>query len=45
MIKKMINESKVRENDHAIYDLFAVVNHVGKIDSGHYTALVRREVS
>lgn len=34
---------ELRENDHAIYDLFAVVNHIGKIDSGHYTALVRRE--
>lgn len=33
----------VRENEQAIYDLFAVVNHIGKIDSGHYTALVRRE--
>ena len=26
----------------AIYDLFAVVNHTGKIDRGHYTTLVRR---
>lgn len=37
------NLPELRENEHAIYDLFAVVNHVGKIDSGHYTALVRRE--
>lgn len=34
---------EVGENELAIYDLFAVVNHSGKIDSGHYTALVRRE--
>lgn len=26
----------------AVYDLFAVVNHTGKIDRGHYTTLVRR---
>ena len=27
----------------ATYDLFAVVNHLGKIDSGHYTTNVRRQ--
>ncbi len=27
----------------ALYDLFAVVNHTGTIDSGHYTTWVRRE--
>lgn len=41
--KRSFAHMDVRENDQAIYDLFAVVNHVGKIDSGHYTALVRRE--
>lgn len=41
--KRDFGQVDVRENDHAIYDLFAVVNHLGKIDSGHYTALVRRE--
>lgn len=33
----------IRENEQGIYDLFAVVDHLGKIDSGHYTSLVRRE--
>lgn len=27
----------------ATYDLFAIVNHLGKIDSGHYTTNVRRQ--
>lgn len=27
-------------NDH-VYDLFAVVNHTGKVDTGHYTAYAR----
>lgn len=43
LITEAEKQLELRENDHAIYDLFAVVNHVGKIDSGHYTALVRRE--
>lgn len=34
---------KVRNNEDGIYDLCAIVNHGGSIDSGHYTALVRRE--
>lgn len=33
----------LRGNEVSLYDLFAVVNHMGKIDSGHYTALIRRE--
>lgn len=33
----------LREPEESLYDLFAVVNHMGKIDSGHYTALIRRE--
>lgn len=33
----------LRETEESLYDLFAVVNHIGKIDIGHYTALVRRE--
>lgn len=35
----------VRGNGHALYDLFAVVNHNGRIDSGHYTAMVRKRGS
>eukprot|EP00177_Eucheuma_denticulatum_P001969 GFKZ01003521.1.p1 GENE.GFKZ01003521.1~~GFKZ01003521.1.p1 ORF type:complete len:735 (-),score=68.27 GFKZ01003521.1:1591-3795(-) len=35
--------SPPRATEESLYDLFAVVNHVGKIDSGHYTAMVRRE--
>lgn len=34
-----------RPGDECIYDLFAVVNHTGKIDRGHYTTLVRRRGS
>eukprot|EP00166_Cyanidium_caldarium_P003348 ctg_3248.g476 len=30
------------EPPHELYDLVAVVNHVGKIDRGHYTVHVRR---
>lgn len=37
------NKLAVRDDKSAIYDLFAVVNHNGKIDSGHYTALVRKQ--
>lgn len=33
----------IRTSGESIYDLFAVVNHIGKIDSGHYTALIRRQ--
>lgn len=36
-------DSVMCENQESLYDLFAVVNHIGKIDSGHYTALVRRQ--
>lgn len=36
-------DSIVQESEQTIYDLFAVVNHIGKIDSGHYTAQVRRD--
>lgn len=32
----------LRPTDDTLYDLFAVVNHIGKIDSGHYTTMVRR---
>lgn len=35
--------SSLRPLNDALYDLFAVVNHNGTIDSGHYTAWVRRE--
>lgn len=35
--------SELRESREALYDLFAVVNHIGKIDSGHYTAMVRKQ--
>lgn len=35
--------SPPRATEESLYDLFAIVNHVGKIDSGHYTATVRRE--
>lgn len=38
-----INNALPHEVQDATYDLFAVVNHTGKIDSGHYTALVRRQ--
>lgn len=37
-----LSESKVRTNEDGLYDLFAVVNHSGKIDRGHYTTLIRR---
>lgn len=33
----------IRDNKEGIYDLFAIVNHNGRIDSGHYTATVRKE--
>jgi len=29
--------------NEALYDLFAVVNHTGTIDTGHYTTLVRKD--
>lgn len=35
-------KSALRPAQDALYDLFAVVNHTGTIDSGHYTTLVRR---
>jgi ubiquitin C-terminal hydrolase len=36
------SDGLARAGSDAVYDLFAVVNHVGKIDRGHYTTLVRR---
>lgn len=36
------SKSILRPTSDALYDLFAVVNHNGTIDSGHYTTLVRR---
>ncbi|PXF49933.1 Ubiquitin carboxyl-terminal hydrolase 22 [Gracilariopsis chorda] len=35
--------ARVRSNNDAVYDLFAVVNHSGRIDSGHYTSIIRRQ--
>ena len=32
------------EKTEAIYDLFAVTNHMGTINSGHYTAYIRRQI-
>ncbi|VDD82051.1 unnamed protein product [Mesocestoides corti] len=31
------------DSDDAVYDLYAVVNHVGNLDEGHYYAFVRNE--
>lgn len=36
-------QPNLRDAKEALYDLFAVVNHIGKIDSGHYTAMVRKQ--
>lgn len=33
----------IRDGKEALYDLFAVVNHNGRIDSGHYTTIVRKK--
>lgn len=40
---KEVDEQLLRPANDAVYDLFAVVNHNGTIDSGHYTTLVRRD--
>ncbi|CAN8064949.1 unnamed protein product [Agarophyton chilense] len=36
-------KAMVRPSKDAVYDLFAVVNHSGRIDSGHYTSIIRRQ--
>ncbi|CDF40592.1 unnamed protein product [Chondrus crispus] len=36
---------ELRDTEEAIYDLFAIVNHMGKIDSGHYTSMIRKQGS
>ena len=33
------------EKTEAIYDLFAVTNHIGTMSSGHYTAYARRQIN
>lgn len=39
----MMGNGILKPEDGCLYDLFAVVNHTGKIDRGHYTTLVRRQ--
>ncbi|KAI0564135.1 Ubiquitinyl hydrolase 1 [Gracilaria domingensis] len=41
--KLKLSQLIVRPNNDAVYDLFAVVNHNGRIDSGHYTSIIRRQ--
>ena len=38
-----LNPATSLDPGDAIYDLFAVVNHSGKIDRGHYTTMIRRQ--
>lgn len=37
------NGPRPETSQHNIYSLYAVTNHVGSMDSGHYTAFVRQQ--
>ena len=39
----MVNSLSLRSGDLFRYSLFAVVNHSGTIESGHYTAFIRQQ--